>query len=151
MLGATVFLDTNGDGKLDGDELSTQSDAYGIFTFDNRTYLAGGDYRVAVVPERGMIFTTPDSLLVSGEPGMVAYASFGMRPGGELPGRSPISQAPLQIVSMTTPIRMENSIVGSYSRLSRTIHMISMGSLKAFIIFESITNREPSRSRRKRW
>ncbi|HEX3357570.1 MAG TPA: SdrD B-like domain-containing protein, partial [Tepidisphaeraceae bacterium] len=70
FVGATVFLDTNGDGELDGEESFTQS-YDDKFSFVDHVDLAGGDYRVAVVPEPGMIFTTPDSFLLSCEPGTV--------------------------------------------------------------------------------
>jgi SdrD B-like domain len=79
----SIFLDANSDGKLDGGETSTESDADGNFTFSG---LAGGDYRVGIVAQAGMIFSTANSVLLSAEPGLVTNATFGVHPGAELNG-----------------------------------------------------------------
>jgi uncharacterized protein (DUF2141 family) len=50
----TVFIDKNGNNTLDSGEVSTQTDAWGNYTFNN---LAAGSYAIVTVPPTGFAVT----------------------------------------------------------------------------------------------
>jgi subtilisin-like proprotein convertase family protein len=57
--GATVFLDSNNDGKLQGSEPQTGTDSQGFYRF---TGLAAGTYHVRQIAPAGYVRTTPNAV-----------------------------------------------------------------------------------------
>jgi hypothetical protein len=64
LVGATVFLDHDRDGALDGGEPSKPTRSGGRFAFGN---LVPGDYQVALVAANGFVATAQDAAAAEGE------------------------------------------------------------------------------------
>jgi len=72
LVGWTIFLDRNADGALDQDEVSTQTDADGRYTF---TGLLPGLYTLAEVQRAGWTQTSPLGTVTNGLAGFNTSAS----------------------------------------------------------------------------
>ncbi|MCA9185641.1 MAG: VCBS repeat-containing protein, partial [Planctomycetales bacterium] len=86
LSGWTIFLDANGDGERNANELSTQTDVNGRYSF---TGLTAGTYRVVELPQVGWHQTSPQSpwTVELSTNGAVASIDFGnQRDAGEIHG-----------------------------------------------------------------
>ena len=70
----TVYLDANGNGQLDPNEVSTTTDANGNYSFPN---LGPGVYKVRTVVQAGFSQTTPTPADITGQSGLDVTADFG--------------------------------------------------------------------------
>lgn len=114
LSGWTVYVDQNGDGRLDAGDPTTVTNAQGQYQFSN---LAPGTYRVAEVPPAGWLPTTPPlgSALVTVASSIATTQNFGNQVASganQTPGTVTANDVP---VIVSTPASTQADVGVAYT------------------------------------